>query len=97
MVLRMFFIFCLINKFISGANILAITTLLSPSHHLFNDVYLFELAKRGHNVTLLGHDEDKHSHPNYTHIIMEGKTTSLSPFLWWTSYGYVGLGFSHGL
>nr|XP_008196344.1 PREDICTED: UDP-glucuronosyltransferase 2B9-like [Tribolium castaneum] len=66
------FIFTSLAQIVLGANILAINTLLSPSHHLFNDVYLFELAKRGHNVTLLGHDKDKHNHPNYTYIVMEG-------------------------
>ncbi|XP_063919413.1 UDP-glycosyltransferase UGT5-like [Zophobas morio] len=68
-----FTIFVILHiHFAHGANILAITTLLSPSHHLFHDVYLLELAERGHNITLLGHDEDKHGHPNYTHIVMEG-------------------------
>lgn len=74
------FLLIVVIQVVSGANILAINTLLSPSHHLFNDVYLHELAKRGHNVTLLGHDNDKHNHPNYTHIIMEGKLYIYSVF-----------------
>ncbi|XP_044263385.1 UDP-glycosyltransferase UGT5-like [Tribolium madens] len=70
--LFLLFIVVLFEQNVFGANILAINTLLSPSHHLFNDVYLFELAKKGHNVTLLGHDKNKHHYANYTHIIMEG-------------------------
>lgn len=72
--------FYIFSKYcVNGANILAINALLSPSHHIFIDRYLLELAKNGHNVTLLGHDEDKHHHPNYTHIVMDGK---LKKLLW---------------
>lgn len=56
-----------------SANILAVTLLASPSHHIWNEAYLKELVKKGHNVTILTHDQPKFKHPNYTAIIFEGK------------------------
>ncbi|TDG48482.1 hypothetical protein AWZ03_005026 [Drosophila navojoa] len=40
----------------TGANILALMGMTSHSHHIWNSVLLYELAERGHNLTILSVD-----------------------------------------
>ncbi|XP_017778436.1 PREDICTED: UDP-glucuronosyltransferase 2B10-like [Nicrophorus vespilloides] len=54
------------------ANILGVTSMISHSHHLWNEKLAEGLLKNGHNVTLLSHDKAKIKHMNYTVIQLEG-------------------------
>ncbi|KAF2901331.1 hypothetical protein ILUMI_04855, partial [Ignelater luminosus] len=55
-----------------SANILAVTTLASPSHHLWHKAYFLGLIEKGHNITVLGHDEEKQPSANFTMLTLEG-------------------------
>ncbi|KAF2886449.1 hypothetical protein ILUMI_19724 [Ignelater luminosus] len=56
-----------------SANILYVTPVASPSHHVWNRVLAFGLIERGHNVTMLTHDAEKDPLPkNFTIILLEG-------------------------
>ncbi|XP_063703722.1 UDP-glucosyltransferase 2-like [Culicoides brevitarsis] len=57
---------------IEGANILFMAPLASPSHHNWNRNLYVEMAKRGHNVTVLSVDKDKEPTKNLHYILMEG-------------------------
>lgn len=46
-------------SFASGANILGLMPICSPSHHIWNKALLHELANRGHNLTILSVDVPK--------------------------------------
>ncbi|XP_058827951.1 uncharacterized protein LOC131687877 [Topomyia yanbarensis] len=54
----------------NGANILCILTVPSPSHHIWNRVWMEALVERGHNLTVVSQDGDK-SKPNLTYILLE--------------------------
>ncbi|XP_017778438.1 PREDICTED: UDP-glucuronosyltransferase 2B9-like [Nicrophorus vespilloides] len=54
------------------ANILGVTSLISHSHHIWNEKLAEGLLKNGHNITLLSHDKAKIKHWNYTVIHLEG-------------------------
>ncbi|XP_069693019.1 UDP-glucosyltransferase 2-like [Periplaneta americana] len=56
---------------VHGARILAIFTLASPSHNIFNRVLSRALASRGHEVTEICPDVDKQPTPNRTTILIE--------------------------
>lgn len=66
------FLFCLSVKCVLTANILFISPMPSPSHHIWNRALAFGLVEKGHNVTLIGPDKDKVLPKNYTHIYVEG-------------------------
>lgn len=53
-----------------GGNILFLSGIPSPSHHLFNRVLAVGLAERSHNVTFLSADMSKKETPNvhYLHL-----------------------------
>lgn len=62
-----------ITNSVFSANILYIAPVASPSHHVWNRVLAFGLIERGHNVTMLTHDAEKHPLPNnFTFILLEG-------------------------
>lgn len=63
----------LITNSVFSANILFISPIASPSHHIWNRDLAFGLANRGHNVTLLGPDKDEKAPANYHHIYLEGR------------------------
>lgn len=69
--LKILFLFILI-KCVSSANILHVSGIPSPSHHIFNRVLAFALAEKGHNVTMLATDVEKESHQNLHVVVMEG-------------------------
>ncbi|XP_055531270.1 UDP-glucosyltransferase 2-like [Wyeomyia smithii] len=60
----------------NGANILSIMTVPSPSHHLWNRVWMEALMDRGHNVTVISQDGDK-SRTNLTYLILEKVYSSM--------------------
>ncbi|EDO63731.1 AGAP005751-PA [Anopheles gambiae str. PEST] len=56
----------------AGANILCLTPVPSPSHHIWNRVWIEALAARGHNLTVLSADVDERTAPpNITYIHLE--------------------------
>lgn len=54
------------------ANILGIFPIASPSHRILGDALLKELARRGHNVTMLSPYPSKTPVENYTDIYLDG-------------------------
>nr|XP_019557265.2 LOW QUALITY PROTEIN: UDP-glucuronosyltransferase 2B20 [Aedes albopictus] len=60
-------IFVLIN----GANILCLTPIPSPSHHIWNRAWMEALAARGHNLTIVSADVESHKKENMTYIHLE--------------------------
>lgn len=56
---------------IESANILAVFTAPSPSHHMLGSKLMKELVKRGHNVTMLSPFPLKEPIANYTDISTE--------------------------
>ncbi|KAI4466755.1 UDP-glucosyltransferase [Holotrichia oblita] len=54
------------------ANILYIDPVLSPSHHLWNEVLVNALSLKGHNITLIGHYNARIKAENYTVLKIEG-------------------------
>ncbi|XP_035917254.1 UDP-glucosyltransferase 2-like [Anopheles stephensi] len=54
-----------------AANILYINTVASPSHFGWNRALMYELASRGHNLTVFGVDTDPNPPPNVTFILLE--------------------------
>uniref|UniRef100_A0A182K8V2 UDP-glycosyltransferases domain-containing protein n=1 Tax=Anopheles christyi TaxID=43041 RepID=A0A182K8V2_9DIPT len=65
----------------SGAHILCLTPVPSPSHHIWNRVWIEALAARGHNVTVVSADVEKSSHPNITYIHLEHAYSDLHEYL----------------
>ncbi|XP_055623108.1 uncharacterized protein LOC129766560 [Toxorhynchites rutilus septentrionalis] len=61
----------------NGANILGIMTVPSPSHHIWNRVWIEALAERGHNVTIISADGDK-PRTNLTYMLLEKVYPSLT-------------------
>lgn len=53
------------------SKILALMTVPSHSHHLWNQVYLKALTARGHQITYVGVDEYKKPPENITYILLE--------------------------
>lgn len=57
---------------VSCGNILYLSEITSPSHHLWNRVLVNGLAEKGFNVTMLSVDNDKNPGPNIHYIHLEG-------------------------
>lgn len=55
------------------ANILFVTPVASPSHHIWNEVLVSGLLENGHNITLIGHADAKITSKNYTVLKIAGK------------------------
>lgn len=55
----------------SGANILFLNGVASPSHHIFNRALVLGLAAKGHNVTFLSADVSKETKPDVHYIHLE--------------------------
>lgn len=56
---------------VSGGNILFLSGIPSPSHHIFNRVLAVGLTEKGHNVTFLSADLPKKTIPNLHYIHLE--------------------------
>ncbi|CRK89595.1 CLUMA_CG003252, isoform A [Clunio marinus] len=56
---------------VQGGNILFLSPVPSPSHHIFNRVLGVGLAEKGHNVTFLSADLDKRPIPNLHYVHLE--------------------------
>lgn len=54
-----------------SANILFLSGMPSPSHHIFNRVLILGLADKGHNMTFLSPDPPAKAVPNVHYIYME--------------------------
>lgn len=61
--------------FVKASNILFLATLPSPSHHIWNGAIVNELAKRGHNITVISPDDDKNPPPGVHYILIEDQYT----------------------
>lgn len=59
-------------KAVLNANILALMTMSSHSHHIYNSRYLEGLADRGHNITYVGIDKYKNPPKNIRHLYIPG-------------------------
>nr|XP_022906519.1 UDP-glucuronosyltransferase 1-9-like [Onthophagus taurus] len=64
--MHLLFVITLFAGSSSAANILFLTLLGAPSHHIWNEAIIGQLLKNGHNITLLGHDKPKIISSNYT-------------------------------
>lgn len=71
MLLKLWFLVVLNGLFANGANILFLGTIRSPSHHFWNNAIVTELAKRGHNLTVISLANDKKPPPGVHHILIE--------------------------
>uniref|UniRef100_A0A182NJS8 UDP-glycosyltransferases domain-containing protein n=1 Tax=Anopheles dirus TaxID=7168 RepID=A0A182NJS8_9DIPT len=54
-----------------AANILCLTPVPSPSHHIWNRIWIEALAARGHNLTVVSADVERTEKPNITYIHLE--------------------------
>ncbi|KAF2887302.1 hypothetical protein ILUMI_18871, partial [Ignelater luminosus] len=54
-----------------SANILHVTPIASPSHHIWNKAFALALVKKGHNVTMLTNEKENKLPENFTVITME--------------------------
>lgn len=70
-------IFCLHKTEVCSLNILGLFPYPGKSHFFVFRPYLEELAKRGHNVTVVSHFPQKVPHQNYHDISLAGKTKIL--------------------
>lgn len=61
----------LFNCGVNGANILGVFFYPSPSHHMLGSTLMIELARKGHNVTMLSPFALKENVDNYTHVSTE--------------------------
>lgn len=61
-----------ITDYASSLNILGIYPYQGKSHFFVFRVFLLELAKRGHNVTVISHFPEKDAPPNYHDISLAG-------------------------
>uniref|UniRef100_A0AAG5D1L2 Uncharacterized protein n=1 Tax=Anopheles atroparvus TaxID=41427 RepID=A0AAG5D1L2_ANOAO len=66
---------------LQGANILCLTPVPSPSHHIWNRVWIDALAVRGHNLTVVSADVEKRVNPNVTYIHLEHAYSDLYDYL----------------
>lgn len=64
---------CLAYESVFGANILFVTVVPSPSHHIWNEVLVAGLLENGHKITLIGHQDAKIPSENYTVLKIDGK------------------------
>uniref|UniRef100_A0A182QRT7 UDP-glycosyltransferases domain-containing protein n=1 Tax=Anopheles farauti TaxID=69004 RepID=A0A182QRT7_9DIPT len=61
----------LVAQCASGANILCLMGVPSPSHHIWNRALVEALAARGHNLTVVSPDVERKPTPNVTYIQLE--------------------------
>ncbi|XP_023702334.1 UDP-glucuronosyltransferase 2B31 isoform X3 [Cryptotermes secundus] len=69
--LSLLFLFGWKTDDISAAKILGLMPTPSPSHHIWNRALMLALAERGHEVTVISPDPEKHPVANYTDIVIE--------------------------
>ncbi|KAK5648758.1 hypothetical protein RI129_003650 [Pyrocoelia pectoralis] len=71
-VTKMYVALFLLLQTVLGANILHIAPIGTQSHHIWNRALAFGLSKKGHNVTMLSHFEEKEKFKNFHIILLEG-------------------------
>ncbi|XP_052895913.1 uncharacterized protein LOC128303099 [Anopheles moucheti] len=69
------------RELVRGANILCLTPVPSPSHHIWNRVWIEALAGRGHNLTVVSADVEYTAAPNITYIHLEHAYSDLHDHL----------------
>lgn len=72
--------------FASAANILALLTIASPSHHIWNSPLLVALADRGHNVTVVSGQAQSKPVPNLTDIVVQSLVADVA-----SAYNYTDM------
>lgn len=60
----------ILSNYSNGANILYLNGITSPSHHFWNTALVNALAARGHNVTFVTADTEKHPQKNVHYFVM---------------------------
>ncbi|XP_065161652.1 UDP-glucosyltransferase 2-like [Atheta coriaria] len=70
-ILSMVFVGILLGRS-EQANILMMATLMSHSHHFWNEAIAIGLVDKGHNVTVLSHDYTQIKRDNFTVITIDG-------------------------
>lgn len=77
------------------ANVLYLETIPSPSHHIWNGKMALSLVEKGHNVTVLGPDNDNTKKENFTFIHMEGvyeeMAAGMDPLVDSINYSFYGM------
>ncbi|KAK5648757.1 hypothetical protein RI129_003649 [Pyrocoelia pectoralis] len=71
-VTKMYVALFLLLQTVLGANILHIAPTGSRSHHIWNRALAFGLIRKGHNITMLSHSEEKEKFKNFHIILLEG-------------------------
>lgn len=64
-------VFFVTLKCVLGSNILFLSAVVSPSHHIFNRALVLGLADKGHNLTFLSADIVEKKTPNVHYIHLE--------------------------
>ncbi|KAI4466758.1 UDP-glucosyltransferase [Holotrichia oblita] len=72
MFLRAILMHYFIGASVDCANILFVSPVASPSHHIWNEVLVSGLLEKRHNITLIGHEEAKIKSTNYTVLKITG-------------------------
>ncbi|KAJ6636140.1 UDP-glucosyltransferase 2 [Pseudolycoriella hygida] len=76
MLMKLCLLIVLNSLFANGGNILFLATIKSPSHHFWNNAIVTELAKRGHNITVISLATDKNPPPGVHQILIEETETT---------------------
>lgn len=70
--MRNIILFSVVFSSAYSANILFLSLLPSPTHHVWNEAVAQALLMNGHNITLLGHEKTNLKLDNYTVLQIEG-------------------------
>ncbi|XP_072948767.1 uncharacterized protein [Epargyreus clarus] len=71
--LHLILICVIVAKFAESANILMVIPFTSKSHYIMLSPIGLELAKRGHNVTVITALQERNPPPNYHQVLVENK------------------------
>lgn len=72
-----FLFLCVSSDCVCGAKILAVSAWTGKSHFVYMEPLFLELAKRGHQVTVLSHFPRESKTPNYREISLVGSRPSI--------------------
>ena len=69
--MRIILLLCLFSPLVKSANILGLMSMPSYSHHIWNSALLYNLAEKGHNITVLSVDLPKNFNevPKNVHFV----------------------------
>lgn len=74
---KIFLVLVLFFAAVSGANILFLNSVATPSHHLWDKVLIRGLAEKGHNITMVSVDKDENPPANVHYIHLEKTYSSM--------------------